>query len=979
HSLEGSEAWQLIVSPDADEKMPPPEAKKPLTQREISILKQWIEQGAPWSDHWSFVPPKKPPLPKISDPKWPKNSIDHFVMAQLDRRKLSPSPQADRRTLIRRVSFDLRGLPPTPQQVKRFVEDQAPDAYEKMIDRMLASRHFGERMALMWLDAARYGDTSVYHADGPRDMWAWRDGVIRSYNANKPFNQFSTEQIAGDLIPNATLEQKIASGFNRNNGTTDEGGLIEEEYRVEYAVDRVKTTSMVWLGLSMECAQCHEHKFDPISQTDYYRFFAFFNVSEDRGKQTRKGNAKPMVSVPDPEKQKRLQSVTARLAEQEKKLKAREASIEAPFRAWVQKMQTAAANGEASAQPTDAALHLKLDEGKGKKIQDAANTKRKAVIKGRARWTDGKFGKALRLDGRNYVDLGQDIGDFERTDSFSVGGWFYFDGKSTGAIVARMDDGNQHRGWDLYTQNRGQLAMHLIHAWPDNAIKVATGKKMKKGWHHVMATYDGSSKTEGVGLYVDGEKWVWKPEKKNLAATIKTGKNTLVGRRHSGSRIKGRVDEIQIYNRRLNDAQVRALAGSDPLGPIFKIASAKRTPKQVQMLRHHYLHTVDGPYKKLLAERDRLRKEVTDLKKPMTTVMVMSDMAKPRPTFVLAGGAYDAPTKERVEPGIPRALGTMPEGAPKNRLGLAQWLFDKDHPLTARVAVNRYWQMLFGQGLVATPEDFGSQGEFPSHPKLLDWLATDFRDHGWNIKRTIKQILMSATYRQQSNMSAELAAADPKNRRLARGPKFRLPGEFIRDNALALSGLLVDRMGGPGVKPYQPPGLWAEVGLSGKPKFRQDKGEKLYRRSIYTYWKRSAPPPSLQIFDAPTREKCTIRRPRTNTPLQALVTLNDVQFVEAARHFARRLMTEAGPKPADRIRLGFLMATARPPTKAERAILKKVLDDALAHYRADPETAKKLLSFGDSKRDEKLDAAEHAAWTIVASTLMNLDETLTRG
>jgi hypothetical protein len=974
-SLKGSLAWKHINSSDPEEKMPPPEAKKPLTTQEISILKQWIEQGAKWSDHWSFVAPKKPSLPKISNTKWAKNPIDHFVLAHLDQQKLKPTPEANRRTLIRRVTFDLTGLPPTPAEVNAFVADKTPNAYEKVIDRIMASPRYGERMALTWLDAARYGDTSVFHADGPRSMWGWRDGVVDAYNANIPFDQFSTAQLAGDLIPNGTNAQKVASGFNRNNGTTDEGGLIEEEYRVEYAVDRVKTTAMVWLGLTMECAQCHDHKYDPFSQSEYYSFFAFFNISSDRGKQTRKGNASPTLEVKGSTNLKLVKELEAKIAAEDKKLKAYEKTIETPFRAWVKKMASQPGDKN-SALPTDPVAHIKFDEGKGTAVKDAANGKRRASIKGKANWIKGKFGKALRLDGKNYVDLGPGVGDFKRTDKFSFGGWFYYNGGG-GAIMARMDDGQKYRGWDLYMQN-GQLGMHVVSSWPSNALKVVTTKRMKKGWHHVFATYDGTGKAKGVNLYIDGKNEAHKPEQNGLTGTIRIKKNTLIGTRHPGSRIKGQVDEIQIYKRKLSVTEVQALSGADPLGPILKLAASKRTPQQTQTLRNHYLANVDAQYRTLGKERDRLSSQIASLQKPKTSVMVMADMGKPRDTFILMRGAYDAPTKTKVLPGVPKALGMMPAGAPKNRLGLAKWLFSKKNPLTARVAVNRYWQTFFGIGLVSTPADFGSQGDFPSHPQLLDWLASDFRDNGWDVKRTIKQILMSATYRQSSKVNATLVAKDRKNRLLARGPKFRLQGEFIRDNALMLSGLLVEQMGGPGVKPYQPPGLWAQVGLSGNPKFRQDNGEKLYRRSIYSYWKRSAPPPSMQIFDAPTREKCTVERARTNTPLQALVTLNDIQFVEAARNFAQRLMKEGGKTTATRLKLGFEMATARPPSTTEARVLTSLYAQALRQYRANANAATQLLTFGESKRDATLNAAEHAAWTIVASTLLNLDETLTR-
>ncbi|MBI1372589.1 MAG: DUF1553 domain-containing protein [Phycisphaera sp.] len=978
--LENSEAWQRITAKDSDDLMPPPKSNKTLSAEEKDLIKRWIEQGAKWSKHWSFVAPERPELPKVSNEQWVKNAIDRFVMARLDAEGLKPSPEADRRTLIRRVTLDMTGLPPTVEDVEAFVADKSPNAYEKMVDRVLASPRYGQRMASMWLDAARYGDTSVHHADGPRQMWAWRDHIVNAYNQNQPFDQFSTEQLAGDLLPDATVVQKLASGFNRNNATTDEGGAIAEEYRVEYAVDRVKTTSTVWLGLTMECGQCHEHKYDPITHDEYYQFYAFFNISADGGMQTRKGNAAPMVSVPDEKSLTLLPDVRAKIADEEEKLKAREQAMGPEFEAWLKKTEAdfVLDNKAVNLVPTDALAYYPLDEEKGNKVVNDTDEKSEGEVKGGdPQWVEAKNGRGLKLDGKAYVDLGN-VGDFERTDGFSYGGWIYTDGPANGAPIARMDGGNDYRGYDMLLQN-GMVTAHIINKWPTNAIKIKTKKKLTpKEWHHVMVTYDGSSKAAGVTVYVDGASWEWDIEQDRLSATIRTPKNLLIGTRHGGSRFTGIVDDMRVFGRTLTASEVQALAGSDPLGPIFATPAAQRTDEQVAALRNHYLYNVDKDYKTIAARRDELKAKEAELQKPLTTVMVMADMAKPRDTFVLNRGQYDQPTKVKVEPGTPAVLPPMPEGAPRNRLGLAQWLFSKEHPLTSRVAVNRYWLMLFGNGIVNTPGDFGSQGEFPSHPELLDWLAVDFRESGWDVKRMIKQIMMSATYRQSSKMRPDLMERDPQNRLLARGARYRLQGEFIRDTALYLSGLLVDEMGGPGVKPYQPPGLWAEVGLGGNPKFTQDHGDALYRRSLYTYWKRSAPPPSMIIFDAPTREKCEIGRARTNTPLQALVTLNDVQFVETARALAQRMIKQGGATPQQRVDFAFALATARQPSASERDVLLDVFNAAKKKYAADKDAATQLVTFGESKRDGSIDVSEHAAWTIVASTILNLDETLTR-
>ena len=958
-----------------DDVMPPVDSHKELSSDEIKLLTDWIEQGAEWTQHWSFRPPAKESVQDLRA----RDAIDAHVLQRIPDGKFNH--EASREKLIRRVTYDLTGMPPTLEELDRFLANHSSNAYEELVDRLLDSPRYGQRMGLAWMDAARYGDTSVYHADGPRDMWAWRDAIVDAYNRNMPFDEFSICQLAGDLLPEATLEQKVLAGFNRNNGTTDEGGAIAEEYRVEYAVDRVKTTSTVWLGLTMECAQCHDHKYDPISQKDYYRFYAFFNVSKDGGMQTRKGNAEPTLAIPDPEKLAKLPGVETKLKEVVDRIASLETSSQEQFSSWL----TAKRENPDSVDETPDGCQLKLtfSEGTGTETEilvadqvDLAAAK--AKFHGKPTWSEGRADSAIKLDGNSYIEVG-DYANFERTDSFSFGGWIKPQKKAGyGAVIGKMDDANQHRGFDLFVSD-GPISVHLIHSWPGNAIKVTTKKRLSPDqWHHVFAVYDGSSKAKGLQIFVDGELWDWKIEQNGLTETMKTDKTLLIGSRHPGSKFKGEIDEIQIFDRNLSSQEVKQLASSEPVSALLAIDPAERTEAQTNSLLRFFLRTENTEYASLLTEKPKLESEIEQLRKPLTTVMVMNDMESPRETFVLNRGAYDSPTETKVEPGTPSVLPPMGHDMPLNRLGLARWLFAEDHPLTARVAVNRYWHMFFGHGLVATPEDFGAQGQFPSHPDLLDWLAVDFREHQWDVKRLIKEIVLSRTYRQSSQTSQDAYESDPSNQWLARGPRFRLQGEFIRDTALHLSGLLHDVQGGPGVKPYQPPGLWAEVGLGGNPKFVQDHGDRLYRRSLYTYWKRSAPPPAMQIFDAPTREKCTIRRARTNTPLQALVTLNDVQFVEAARHFAERIIREGGRDDSDRLRYGFRMAVSRLPSDAEQKLLQQVLANALAKYEANPDAAKAVLAVGESKRDEALSPSHHAAWTIVASTIMNLDETLTR-
>ena len=974
-NLANNKAWKRINSTDEEKVMPPPGSHKKLTSEEIAKIGAWIKGGATWQGHWAYITPEKSELPDLENKAWTKNPIDHFVLASLERKKINPSSEAEKEMLIRRVSLDLRGLPPSIREIDAFLADKGPRAYEVMVDHMFDSPHYGERMALAWMDAARYGDSSVFHADGPRDMWPWRDWVIRAYNANKPFDQFSIEQLAGDLLPDSTVEQKIATGFNRNNATTDEGGAIAEEFRVEYAVDRVMTTSLVWLGLSMQCAQCHDHKYEPISQEDYYRFFAYFNQASDPGMQSRGGNQSPVVNVPNFARAALLKKEQVALKEAEAKLAARAKAAEADFLAWVSKAEKTSKSGPT--EPPGIIHYFSLDEGQGKSISDSIDAKRKGTVKGKELWVDGKFGKAFRTDGRNYIELG-DRANFDRTDAFSYGAWIKPAGN--GAPLAKMNDGNKYRGWDLYLQN-GNVGMHLVSSWPNDALKVMSNGKVPNGkWSHVFVTHDGSGTPAGVKVYINGKSQGLKTEQGNLRSTTRSKATLKIGRRQPGSPYKGQVDDVRIYGRELNGTEVAVLAGSDPLAPILAIPAGKRKPGQIDVLRKHFLSSIDKEYIAIARDAAKWKAKISEASKPQGNVMVMKDVGKPRKTYVLMRGNYASPEKDKpLEPGTPAVLPTPAKDSPPNRLGLARWFFQPQHPLTARVAVNRYWYMLFGTGIVKTIEEFGSQGDWPSNLQLLDWLAVDFRENGWDVKRMLKQMVMSSAYRQNAQVSEALLKLDPENRLLARGPRFRLQAEFIRDTILAASGLLVTDIGGKGVKPYQPPGLWNELSLGGNVRFVQDHGEKLYRRGMYTYWKRSAPAPSLTIFDTPTREKCVLRRSRTNTPLQALVLLNDPQYIEAARNLAQKVALEAGDSLAARIVLAYRLATAHRPSFKTLNILKAAYKEELAIFRKDPARAAKLLKVGESKRDETIDAAEHAALTIITSMILNLDATVTKG
>ena len=938
-----------------------------------------LEQGAAPESHWAFVTPHKSALPRDDTLEALVNvhPIDRFIDRRLRSEGLQRSPQADRERLLRRVTFDLTGLPPTLTEIDDFLADAGPDAYERVVDRLLASQRFGERMAVAWLDAARYGDTSVFHGDGPRDMWAWRDWVINAYNDNKSFDEFTVEQLAGDLIPEATVEQRIASAFNRNNATTDEGGAIAEEFRVEYAVDRVKTTSMVWLGLTIECAQCHEHKYDPISQEEYYQFYAYFNQAADPGMQTRNGNTAPSVDVPNYQTQAELAAIRQELRRTQADLDARRRDAEEEFQQWVRLAESDdSRRGQA---PFDMLVHFGLDEGEGNTVKDAVDPGRQGTIHGNPQWTAGILAGGLRCDKESFVDLG-DVADFERTAAFSYGGWIKSSDNPGGAAIARMNDNDGHRGFDLHLAG-GNIQIHLIHHWPDNALKVISTEKLAANkWQHVLITYDGSSKAAGIKIYVDGVLWQQKIERDQLTESIRTNVPVYLGRRNPGSPYQGELDDVRVFARELTASEVESLVEQARIDPLLAKSSSERTEAEVETLRVYYLSHYDEVHQRIDAEYAELKSREAEAAKPRGNVMVMGDVAEPRMTYVLQRGNYASPQEDSpVTPGVPTALSPLPADAPANRLGLARWLVAPDHPLTARVTVNRYWMMLFGTGLVASAEDFGVQGEWPSHPDLLDWLAVDFVESGWDVKRMIKQLVMSATYRQSARCSDVLIARDPANRMLARGPRFRLQGEFIRDTALATSGLLVGTIGGPSVKPYQPEGLWNAVSINTKLRFSQDHGDKLYRRSMYIYWKRSAPPPSMAIFDAPSREKCTIRRSRTNTPLQALVTLNDPQFVEAARALAQRVITTGGTTPTTQIGTAYRMATGVRPTPDVLNVLMQAYRTELAVFQAVPDRADALLGVGESPRDETIDAAQHAAMTIVTTMILNLDETLTRG
>lgn len=977
-SADKSEMIKRASSQDEDERMPPTKTGKKLTAEQVEMLRRWIDQGAEYKIHRFFVAPQQPELPTVSDKKWSRNPIDYFILARLDQEGLKPAAEATKRALIRRLKLDLIGLPPTPLEVQEFLSDHSPNAYERLVDRFLASPHYGERMAVEWLDAARFADTHGYHIDSGRDMTHWRDWVINAYNRNQPYDQFTVEQIAGDLMPDATREQKVASGFNRNNMVNFEGGAIPEEYHAAYQIDRVNTTTRVWLGLTVACAQCHDHKYDPITQKDYYRFFAFFNNVAENDLDGNKGNAIPLLLLPDPEKEKKLTELKQHVGASEETVKKLEAELPA-----AQAALEAEWRANPGQHPSSDGLRalFSFDKTIGKINADGITTEALRHGTNEAVWTAGKLGQALEFDGTSeWVEGGNDFGP-DRTEAFSFGGWVKMDG-DRGAILSKMEPKPSSRGFDLLLAE-GKVLARLIHQQGDNALRVRTRKSVpQNAWFHTFATYDGSSKAAGMKIYIDGEQQELEILEDDLTDSITNAVPVHIGSRFDTDFIKGTLDEVRLYGRSVESSEVAQLA-AEPVRLIVAVPPSDRTEEQKKELAT-YVHQHRAPIL-VGAEREleARRQAEQAFEKTLPNTMVMQELEKPRDTFVLERGQYDKPG-EKVTPGIPAVFGSLPEGTPSNRLGLARWLVAPTNPLTARVMVNRFWQMYFGTGIVKTSEDFGTQGEWPSHPELLDWLAIQFVRSGWDVKAMQKLIVMSATYRQTSATTPELSAKDPENRLLSHGPRQRLQAEFIRDQALAVSGLLNDSIGGASVSPYQPPGLWEELASREDGKnwtaqtYIQSHGPDLYRRTMYTFWKRTSPPPTLSTFDAPDRETCTVRRLRTNTPLQALILMNDPTYVEASRKLAERLLTEAN-SDKKRVELAFQLALSRAPARKEAAILLRIVETQLAVYRKDQQAAVQLLEVGEAARNQKLDAAQLAAWTVVANVILNLDETVSKG
>jgi hypothetical protein len=921
-------------------RMPPPYSeRKPLTEKEVATVRAWIEQGAKWQSHWSFTAPVRPAEPVVRDTAWVKNPVDRFILARLEKEGLAPSKQTDRARLLRRVSFDLTGLPPTLGEVDAFLADKSPNAYEKQVDRLLASPRYGERMAVDWLDAARYADTHGYQTDPEKEMWPWRDWVVNAFNRNQPYNQFTIDQLAGDLLPNATLEQKIATGFQRNHRINSETGSIAEEFHAENLVDRASTVGTVWMGLTVGCARCHDHKYDPLATKEFYGLYAFFNGVDEAGNggtRDARGNFKPFLKLPAPELEAQVAAKDVELAEARRKLAEVEKLVAPRQAGW-----------EAAALPYQPAWEVLQPT----EVKATGGVTLKALPDGSLLAAGAmpptsvyEFSGATKL--RNITAF-----RLELIPDASLPGGGSGRGAAGKGVVTLFEARVADRKVDL-----SRVTADFRSEESELDLVVRPAEQLLRGWGvnpEMNRPHYAVMETARLTGNADGTKFTFK-----------------VGSEYEGAPV-GRF-RVSVTDSEYPEVLPETIAA------ILKTPVADRAEKDATTLAKFF---VTHPYERRVANEvvTKLEGERRTIENKIPSTMVMSEMATPRETFVLARGAYDKPS-DKVIPMVPSFLPPMPEDAPKNRLGLAQWLVSDANPLTARVTVNRFWQSYFGTGIVKTAEDFGSQGEAPSHPELLDYLATEFVRTGWDVKAMQRLMVTSATYRQASAVTPELRERDPENRLLARGPRARLAAEMIRDQALSVSGLLNPTMGGPAVKPYQPEGLWEQLSAFPNRKlFVRSTGDDLWRRSLYTYWKRTVPPPSMMVFDAPTREFCVVKRQMSSTPLQALALLNDEMYIETSRKFAERIMVEGGATSTQRLAWALRLATSRVPSPNEVQVLEQGLNRRLAQYRADHGVAAaKLLSAGESARNKSLNEVELAAYTTVAGVILNLDEVITR-
>ena len=969
-NLEESEMHHRIWSTDSEDVMPPPESKLSLNENEKALLDRWIREGATYDTHWAFKSiPAKLETPDSKSLNWGITPVDSFIANELQRAGLTPNPEASRRSWLRRVTFDITGLPPTLAELDAFLADKSPASYEKVVERLLATGAYAERMTSEWLDVARYSDTYGYQVDRDRFVWPWRDWVINAFRENMPYDQFITEQIAGDLLPNATKAQIQATTFNRLHPQKVEGGSVPEEFRVEYVVDRLHTFGTAFLGLTLECSRCHDHKYDPITMKDYYSLSSFFANIDEAGLYSyfTPSIPTPTMLLTSDEQDTQIAEKEAAIAASLRTVTAEDAKGENAFSEWL-------ANRPADFQWAGLEAQVSFDGRQGGNLPDRVRKDKPTKTSGNNKSVAGVHGQGLQLTGDDAVHV-QGAGAFRRTQPFSIGMWVNTPKKFERAVIWRRskawtDAGS--RGYELLLLD-GKPSAALIHFDPGNSIRVTAQNPLPpNAWHHVTVTYDGSSSAEGLRLWLNGKPLASTIVRDKLTKNIEGGgdPDLRLGERFRDVGFKeGKVDELHVFKRELTAIEVAQLHDGESLSQALATPLKSITPQLRTGLRNYFLATMHPPYIKALQDLQSARDAKRGLIEPIREIMVMRQLEKPRQSYILDRGLYYA-RGEPVDFDTPQVLPPFPKDQPRNRLGLARWLTSPEHPLTARVTVNRYWQLFFGNGLVRTPEDFGSQGKPPSHPELLDWLARDFIQNGWNLHHLIKRIVLSATYRQSSVALAESREKDPENIYLGRGTTERLSAEMIRDNVLALSGLLVNRSGGPSVKPY-------EVAVSFKPS-NPGRGSDLYRRSVYTWWKRTGPAPVMMTLNASKRDVCRVRREVTSSPLQAFVLLNGPQFMEAARVMAAKLLEKHKDSPASLVEEAFRSFTSRSPGEREREILLKLHAQQLAHYKANPGEAKGLLGIGASPEAKDIPPPKVAAAAILINTIMNLDEAVSK-
>ncbi|MEM6342906.1 MAG: DUF1553 domain-containing protein [Bacteroidota bacterium] len=987
---EKSEVVRRILDQDPERLMPPPESNLSLNDYEKALLIRWIDEGAEYKPHWSFQKPQKA---EIATSQSSENPIDFFVRQQAKQKGFTPSPEADKESLIRRVTLDLTGLPPTIEEIDAFLADDRPDAYERLVDRLLASASCGERLAVDWMDLSRFADTHGYTVDRYRDMSPWRDWVIRAFNDNMSYDQFVSWQLAGDLLPNPTREQLLATGFNRNHSQNMEGGIVDEEFRVEYVVDRTNTLGAAFLGLTLECSRCHDHKYDPISQKEYYQLYSFFNNVQEAG-QISFDNAMPVPTMllTEQEAEDKITFLQKQISAQKQSLAV--LNEEASFQSWL--TQERYKTAFASSFPKGPKAFFDLDK---LPVRNRFNGKQTGILKQQhspnrnPELGEGKNKKGIALDGDAWLDLGE-VGVFERSEPFSVGIWVKVPADIEKGVIFHKGDGAalyNFRGYQVGIEDN-HLQWSLAHTMPYNAL-IKNGPELPRDeWAHLLMTYDGSSQAKGMKLYLNGKEVPGTVEADTLYKGIgfpgrEPQPGLQIGARWRGKGIKGAfADEIIVYDRALGELEALQLAAPKELSVLRSSKAEDLSDAQKAKLKAYYLANYSKAYQTQLTELQSIRAAYNLAHDTAQEVMIMQELPEQRASFILDRGQYDA-YAERVFPATPASIMDLPEGYPKNRLGLTQWLFHPDHPLTARVAVNRYWQMLWGRGLVKSSNDFGNQGDLPSHPELLDWLAVNFQESAWDLKALLRLMVTSQTYRQSSVAAPEVIAQDPDNVWLSRGPKLRLTAEMIRDQALAAAGLLHQEIGGPSVKPYQPAGLWRVNGTTYVP----DSGKSLFRRSLYTFWKRTVPYPTQSTFDAPSRSLCTVKREETSTPLQALILLNDPTFVEASQHLGHQIAAKEELETG--ISGVFRSLVGRSPRAEELALLREVYESERQVFAQDPSkrgawlpanlrstndqiSGAELLQMSVSRSGDNLN--QLAACAVVASTILNSDACLVK-